>query len=134
MSTQNPQRVLVVDDEGPIRGMLTHIIEGSGGNVVGEAKNGEEAIEASKRLRPDLICLDISMPTMGGFPAARWLKRNMPELAIIFVTQHREQSYREEAMNCGARGYVIKSAALTELPDAMHTLEAGGTFCSSLVA
>jgi DNA-binding NarL/FixJ family response regulator len=134
MSTQNAKKVLVVDDDGSMRGMLTHIIEGSGGNVVGEAQNGEEAIEASKRLRPDLICLDISMPTMGGFPAARWLKHNMPELAIIFVTQHRERSYREEAMNCGAQGYVIKSAAVTELPDAMHAVEAGETFCSSLAA
>jgi two-component system nitrate/nitrite response regulator NarL len=130
----NGMRVLVVDDDSSIRLMLTHIVEDAGADVVGEADNGHDAIEASRRLKPDVVLLDISMPLMGGFPAARWIQNNMPKLVIIFVRQHRERSYREEAMDCGAKGYVIKSAAVNELPKAIEAVETGQIYCSSLVS
>jgi DNA-binding NarL/FixJ family response regulator len=126
-------KILIADDDPAIRSMLRGIIENQGSEVVGEAGNGQEAIEASKRLRPDLILLDISMPVMGGFPAARYLEVNYPELPFMFVSQQRERSYLEAALNCGAKGFIVKSAAVTELPVALKTFEAGRVYRSELV-
>ena len=125
--------VLVVDDDASARAMLKVVIEDSGADVIGEAQNGEEAIEASQRLHPDLLLLDISMPLMGGFPVARFLLDRMPKLRIIFVSQHREHAYLEEALRCGAKGYVVKSAAVKELPRAMAAAEAGEIYQSALI-
>lgn len=113
--------------------MLRHIIESVEHSVVGEAENGQAGVHAAESLKPDLVLLDVSMPLMGGFPAARLLHMSMPETPIIFVTQHTESLYVEEAFQCGAKGYVIKRAAVTELPHAIHTVIAGNTFCSPLV-
>ena len=113
--------------------MLRGIGESQGSEVVAEAANGQEAIDASERLKPDLILLDISMPTMGGFPAARHFRKNCPELPFIFVSQHRDQFYCDEALECGARGYVIKSAAATELPVALVAFKTGQVYRSNLI-
>src|SRR5438270_9288556 len=126
-------KVLIVDDDSSIRSMLRWIIENKGNEVVGEAGNGQEAIEASERLRPDLVLLDISMPVMGGFPAARYLHEHFPGLPFIFVSQHREQVYLEEALACGARGFIVKSAAATELPTALKVFEEGQVYQSCLI-
>ncbi|MBV9037330.1 MAG: response regulator transcription factor [Acidobacteriaceae bacterium] len=126
-------QLLIVDDDGTIRSMLRYIIESDKHCVVGEAENGRAGVSAAESLRPDLILLDVSMPVMGGFPAARLLNAQMPELPIIFVTQHDEQSYVDEAFRCGAKGYVIKQAAMTELPNAIRTVMTGQVFCSPLI-
>ena len=126
-------QLLIIDDDAIVRSMLRYIVESDEHSVVGEADNGQAGISAAEDLRPDLILLDVSMPVMGGFPAARQLAVNMPEMPIIFVTQHTDQSYADEAFRCGAKGYVIKRAATTELPNAIHTVMAGQVFCSPLV-
>ena len=113
--------------------MLRYIVERDQYKVVGEAEDGRAGVSAAERLRPDLVLLDVSMPVMGGFPAARLLHVQMPELPIIFVTQHSDRSYVEEAFKCGAKGYVMKNAATTELPDAIQTVMAGEVLCSPLV-
>ena len=113
--------------------MLRHIVETDKHCVVGEAENGRAGVNAAASLKPDLVLLDVSMPVMGGFPAARLLNVNMPDTPIIFVTQHTEKIYVDEAFRCGAKGYVIKRAAITELPDAIHTVMTGQVFCSPLV-
>jgi DNA-binding NarL/FixJ family response regulator len=126
-------RVLVVDDDASIRSMLRSIVEDQGSEVVGEAADGREAIEASKRLKPDLVLLDISMPNMGGFPAARHLGLNCPECPFIFVSQHRDRFYLDAAMECGAKGYIVKSAAVTELPMALLAFRTGEVYQSNLI-
>jgi two-component system nitrate/nitrite response regulator NarL len=113
--------------------MLRRIVETHGSEVVGEAANGQEAIEASKRLKPDLTLLDVSMPTMGGFAAARHLREDCPEHPFMFVSQHRDQIYLDEALECGAKGYIVKSAAATELPVALIAFEAGEVYQSTLI-
>ena len=113
--------------------MLRHIVEADEHYVIGEAENGRAGVDAAENLRPDLVLLDVSMPVMGGFPAARHLHANMPELLIIFVTQHTEQVYVDEAFQCGAKGYVVKRAAVTELPNAIRAVITGQTFCSPLI-
>ena len=97
------------------------------------AENGQAGVNAAESLRPDLVLLDVSMPLMGGFPAARLLNVSMPDVPIIFVTQHTDRFYVEEAFQCGAKGYVIKRAAVTELPSAINTVMKGQVFCSPLI-
>jgi len=113
--------------------MLRRIVEKQGSEVVGEAANGQEGITAAEQLRPDLILLDVSMPVLGGCPAARYLHKNFPELPFIFVSQHREQCYLDEALECGARGFIVKSAAGNELPMALNLVEAGQVYRSHLI-
>jgi two-component system nitrate/nitrite response regulator NarL len=67
-----------------------------------------EAIEAAEQLRPDIAVLDVSMPVMSGFEAARVLRERMPEIRMIFASQHAEAHYAEEAFRLGAHGYVAK--------------------------
>ena len=126
-------QLLIVDDDGAIRSMLRYIIESNEHHVIGEAEDGRAGVDAAESLRPDLVLLDVSMPIMGGFPAARLLNAYMPGLPIIFVTQHSEQSYVDEAFRCGAKGYVIKQAAMSELPNAIRTVMTGHVFCSPLI-
>lgn len=131
---EEAMKILVVDDDSAIRMMLRVIIENRGGEVVGEAGDGKEAIKEAERLGPDLILLDVSMPVMGGFQAARYLCKTMPLIPIIFVSQHRDRSYLDEAIACGAKGYVVKSAAASELPQALAAFEAGKSFHSTFVS
>jgi len=94
--------VLVVDDDPSVRSILRSIIENRGNEVIGEAADGEQAIEASERLRPDLVLLDVSMPVKSGFPAARYLHEKFPDLSFMFVSQHRDQSYSAQGpVLCG---------------------------------
>ena len=130
-STSRP-RFLVADDHETMRYMLRRFLEPDY-PVVAEAANGREAIEAAEQLRPDIALLDVSMPLMSGFEAARVLRERMPEIRIIFASQHAEAHYVEEAFRLGAHGYVSKKAASTELPEAVRVVLAGGVFRSPLI-
>lgn len=125
-------RLIIVDDDQAIRQGLRTIAEALGAEVLAEADNGRAGIEQAERLRPELVLLDVSMPVMGGFPAARQLRSRWPDLRIIFISQHREWIYVEEALEIGANGYVWKQAAAAELDDAIQTVMSGGRFVSSL--
>jgi DNA-binding NarL/FixJ family response regulator len=126
------QRVLIVDDHENIRQTLRRLVYG--GEVVGEAGNGQEAVEAAERLQPDLVLLDIAMPVMNGFAAAQLLRERVPEARIIFVSSYLDPAYVEEAFRLGAHGYVLKRAATTELTTAIEEVLAGRTFRSPLVS
>ena len=125
-----PERLIIVDDDSAIRWMLRSIAESEHADVVGEAENGRAALDAAERLRPDVVLLDISMPVMDGFTAARELSARFPEMRIIFVSQNSDKNYVQEAFRCGAAGYVLKPAAATELGQAMAALRCGSQFRS----
>ncbi|MBV9038732.1 MAG: response regulator transcription factor [Acidobacteriaceae bacterium] len=125
-------RLIIVDDDQAIRQGLRALVEALGAEVLAEADNGRACIEQAERLQPELVLLDVSMPVMGGFPAARQLRARMPNLRIIFVSQHRERIYIKEALEIGINGYVWKQAAATELNDAIQTVMSGGSFVSPL--
>ncbi len=127
-------RVLIVDDSPEIRSLLRSLVEGLECEVIGEAADGRDGVEAAGKLRPDLILLDVSMPVMGGFPAANLLSSQMPELPIIFVSQHAGRQYVEQAFQRGAKGYILKQAVLKELPAAVEAVREGHVFCSPLIA
>jgi len=83
--------------------------------VVGEAPNGREAVELARRLLPDLVLMDVTMPVMGGLEATRRLKTEMPGVCVLMFTSHEEPEYLLEAIEAGAAGYVLKGAPVTRL-------------------
>ena len=126
--------LLIVDDDAKIRTQLREIAESAGINVVGEADNGQQGLEEVARLSPAIVVLDVSMPVMGGFAAARQLRETHPDIRIIFLSQYSQKIFAEEAVSMGAAGYVLKSAAATELPSAITAIYAGEIFISERVA
>src|SRR4051794_22315319 len=105
-------RILVVDDHPIVRQGLKTLLEGhSGWQVIGEASDGAEALEKARDLTPDVMVLDVTMPRMNGLEACRLLRHQSPEMEILLDTHHDSPKMRREAMEAGARGYVVKSNA-----------------------
>jgi DNA-binding NarL/FixJ family response regulator len=116
-------RILVVDDHPIVRQGLKTLLEGhSGWQVIGEASDGAEALEKAGELNPDVMVLDVTMPRMNGLEACRLLRRQFPELEILFVTQHDSPQMMREALEAGARGYVVKSNAARDLLAAVEAV------------
>ncbi|MFL6353266.1 MAG: response regulator transcription factor [Bryobacteraceae bacterium] len=126
-------RLLIADDDPAMRQLLRRTVEADS-EIVGEARDGQEAVTAAERLRPDLVLLDVSMPIMTGFEAAREILLHAPGLLIVFVSQHAETVYAEEAFSVGAQGYVLKRALFSELREAMSEVLAGRPYRSPLLS
>jgi DNA-binding NarL/FixJ family response regulator len=125
-------RFLVVDDFEPFRRFVCSTLgRRPDSQVVGEASDGLEAVQKAVELQPDLILLDIGLPNLNGIQAARQIRKVIPESKIIFLTQESSAEVVQEALNLGARGYVIKIAAASELLIAVETVLSGKTFVSS---
>jgi DNA-binding NarL/FixJ family response regulator len=105
--------------------MLTHI---SNLQVVGEASDGSEALQKAVELKPDLILLDIGLPILNGMEVARQLRELVPESRIIFLSQESSSDVVQEAFRLGARGYVTKLMAATDLPAALISVISGEQF------
>jgi DNA-binding NarL/FixJ family response regulator len=116
-------RILLVDDHPIVRQGLKTLLEGRAGwEVIGEASDGAEAVEKAKDLSPDVMVLDVTMPRMNGLEACRLLRRQAPHLEILFVTQHDSPQMMREALDAGARGYVVKSNAARDLLAAVEAV------------
>jgi DNA-binding NarL/FixJ family response regulator len=103
-------RVVVADDHPVVRGMVRSTLQQHPHfEVVGEAENGAEAIEEVKRVRPDVVVLNVTMPLVNGFQAAREIKKQIPETAIVILSSHADQYFFDEAKKIGVRAYVPKS-------------------------
>ena len=105
------KRILVVDDSSMMRKMITNILNPPGHIVVGEAKNGEEAVAMYQELKPDLVTMDITMRGMYGLTAAKEILRTDSEALIIFLSNLDEEKYRDEVEEMGAVGFVNKYKA-----------------------
>ncbi|HXU16008.1 MAG TPA: response regulator transcription factor [Terriglobales bacterium] len=126
-------RVLVVDDYQPwlffVRSMLQDAWDFQ---VIGEASDGDEAVQKAIQLQPDLILLDIGLPTLNGIGAARLIREHDPDARILFLSEQHSQDVVREALNTGS-GYVAKSYAPRELLPAIKTVLEGGRFVSACV-
>ena len=116
-----PARVLLADDHDVVRQGFRLVLGTQPDiEVVGEAPNGREAIEQARRLRPDLVLMDVTMPVMGGLEATRRLKAEMPGVCVLMFTSHEEPEYLLEAIQAGAAGYVLKGAPVSRLIGAIR--------------
>jgi DNA-binding NarL/FixJ family response regulator len=121
-------RILLVDDHPIVRQGLRTLLEGrSGWVVVGEASDGIEALDKVDTLQPDVVVLDVTMPGMNGLEACRLIqqkqkKQKTSALEVLFVTQHDSPQMMREALDAGARGYVVKSNAARDLLEAVEAV------------
>lgn len=124
-------KVLLADDHKLLRSGLKLLLQrNSGMQVVGEAADGEQAIQLFEQLQPDILLLDLSMPNMDGLECLKEIKSRYPEAKVIVLTMHEDENYIKRAMQAGASAYVPKSAADTDLFKAIEAVEAGGIYLS----
>ena len=118
-------RLLIADDHALVRSGLRSMLQKEPGiEIVGEARNGREAVELCRSLRPDLLLMDVRMPDMDGLEATRAIKREHPETGVLMVTMHENRDYMLEATKAGAAGYVLKDASRNELISAVRRVAA----------
>jgi DNA-binding NarL/FixJ family response regulator len=126
-------RILVVDDYEPFRRFVCSTLgERPGFQIVGEASDGLAGIRQAEELQPDLILLDIGLPTLNGMEAARRIRKLAPDAKIIIVSQESSADVVQEALSLGASGYVVKTRAATELLAAVEAVLMGKHFVSGL--
>jgi len=119
-------RVLVADDHTMIRQGLISILRAQDEfEVVGEAKDGNEAVEKALGSRPDVVVLDLSMPRLNGLEAARRIRKALPRTRILVLTMHDDEEYVLRTVRAGASGYVVKDGAASELVAAIRAVSAG---------
>jgi DNA-binding NarL/FixJ family response regulator len=123
-------RVLIVDDHEVVREGLKTLMAKlrPKWEIVGEASNGEEGINATTSLKPDIVLLDVTMPRMNGLEACKAMRRLGVSCPVLIFTMHDSSLLADEAEHVGAQGYVVKGEAARYLVKAMDTLLAGGTF------
>jgi DNA-binding NarL/FixJ family response regulator len=125
----SPIRIVVADDHPVIRGMVRSALEQHPHfEVCGEAENGAEAIEEVRRVKPDVVVLNITMPLVNGFEAAREIKKQMPETAIVILSSHADKHFVAEAKKIGVRAYVPKSKVGEALIKAVQAAVKGNDF------
>jgi DNA-binding NarL/FixJ family response regulator len=124
--------VLIADDHGIVRSGLRMLLDRQPDiNVVGEAEDGVQALELAQAERPDVAVLDVSMPKMTGIQAAREIGAHSPDTRVVLLSMHDDDRYFLEGLKAGARGYVLKRAADSDLIDAVRTVAAGRPFFSA---
>ena len=125
-------RVLVVEDFEPFREFVTSTLAGVRDlQVIAEASDGLAAVQKAVELQPDLILLDIGLPILNGFEAARQIRKLVPESKIIFFSQESSSDVLQEALSIGAWGHVVKTSAGTDLRAAVEAVMSGKRFVSS---
>jgi DNA-binding NarL/FixJ family response regulator len=128
-------RVLLGDDHTVLRHGLRKILEDRRDwHVVAEAGNGRDAVRDALALTPDVAVLDIGMPLLNGIEATRQITRRAPSVRVLILSMHSDQVYVTQAIQAGARGYLLKESAGVELLEAITTLAAGKTYFSQAVA
>ena len=128
-------RVLVVDDHAILRDGIRSLLERQDDmTVIGEAANGQEALEQIARLHPDIVLMDINMPGMNGLEATRHVKTLYPHVKILILTQHDSQEYISPLLQAGASGYVLKRSGGREVVNAIRQVFEQGAYLEPRVA
>jgi len=120
-------RVVIADDHAIVRdGIRALLVAAEDIEVVGEAADGAEAIEACRRLRPDLVVMDIAMPGLGGLEATLQIRKELPDVKVLVLTQYEDREYIRRFLKLGVAGYVLKKRAGAELVAAVRAAARGG--------
>jgi DNA-binding NarL/FixJ family response regulator len=128
-------RVLIVDDHAIVRDGIRAVLGAAGDmQVVGEADGGRLAIELARKLSPDVIVMDISMPDLGGLEATLEIRKERPHAKIVVLSQYSDASYVRRFLQAGASGYVLKKAAGADLVAAIRSVQRGGLVLDPEVA
>lgn len=122
-------RLLLVDDHAVVRSGLRMLLENERDvEIIGEAATASEALEAARRLKPNVILMDIGLPDMSGIDATREIKKNLPDVSIVALTIHEDEEYFFKMLEAGASGYVPKRAAPEELLTAIRAAATGQVY------
>lgn len=123
-----PTTVLLADDHPGILAAVSKYLERDGLEVVGRAKDGDEALRLIQETRPAVALLDIQMPGVTGIEVARLAARSAPETAVVLFSGYGNRAQVVEALDAGARGFLMKNAALAEVLRAVQVVSRGGTY------
>jgi DNA-binding NarL/FixJ family response regulator len=124
-------RILLVEDFEPFRILIRAILEQKPGlHIIAEVADGLDAVQKAVELKPHLILLDVGLPFLNGFDAARLIRKLAPDSRILFVSQEFAPHVVQEALSLGASGYVVKTRLASELLPAVEAVLAGRTFVS----
>ncbi len=130
MKTIN-RKVVLADDHTILREGLKSLVNTIDGyEVVGEAENGLEAVEVVRKLKPDIVIMDIGMPNLNGIAAASRILRSVPTVRILALSMHTETQFVREMLDVGASGYLLKDCAFEELEIALNTITKEQTYLS----
>jgi DNA-binding NarL/FixJ family response regulator len=128
-------KVLIADDHRVVREGLSAILKTKENiEVVGEAQDGQEAIEKARSLVPDVVLMDVSMPRMGGVEATRVIKRELPHIGIVALTMYEEQQYIFDLVRAGATGYLLKDTDSSQIVKAIQSIYRGESLIHPSVA
>lgn len=125
-------RILLADDHALVIEGFRRILEGPY-ELVGTVGDGRALVEAAKRLQPDIVILDVSMPLLNGIDAAAQLKKCCPTAKVIVVTMHADREYVRSAFEAGASAYVLKRSAVDELEQAIRAVLGGHSYITPLI-
>ena len=124
-------RILLADDHNVMRAGLKLLLERHAGfKVVSEASDGREAVENALATKPDVVVMDIAMPRLSGIEAAQRINEQLPQTAIIILSMHSDEGYVLRALKSGAKGYLLKDSAESDLVKAIKVLSEGKAFFS----
>jgi DNA-binding NarL/FixJ family response regulator len=130
--TEKRTRILLADDHELVRKGLRILLESQPGwEVCGEASDGRAAVEMSRRLNPDIVVMDVSMPELNGFEATRQILAKQPKVEVLALSMHESQQIIREVLDSGARGYVLKSDAGSNVVAAVEALRRHAYFFST---
>ena len=130
----SPTTCLVADDHPAVVEAVADVLAASGIEIVGRARDGTDAVEQIEEHRPQVALLDLRMPGLSGIEVARRIGRSAPESAVILYTAFGDRALLTEAMDAGARGFVLKEAPLAEVVRAVELVAAGRTYVDPVLA
>jgi two-component system, NarL family, response regulator NreC len=129
-----PIRILLADDHTVMRSGLRLLLERQPNLVVvGEAADGRQAVDLAASEKPDVVVMDIAMPHLNGVEAARQIVNRAPQTAVVILSMHSDESYVIRSLKAGARAYLLKDSAESDLISAIHAITEGKSFFSPLV-
>ncbi len=123
-------RLLLADDHRMLREGLRKSLDELGFTIVGEARNGAEAVDLAAAVQPDVVLMDVTMPELDGVEATRQLKSRLPNTFVIMLTMHADQDVLAEAIRAGANGYLVKDCSTDEIAMAIEAVAGGETALS----